>query len=54
MSTGPRTPEGRARIAAAMRAKWAQKRSEKISNEINGCSEDSQQISIPRDSDAAS
>ena len=52
MSTGPKTPEGRARIASAMRAKWTAKRSEKILNEIKADIQVSQQISIPEPTDA--
>jgi len=55
MSTGPKTAEGRARIAAATRAKWAARRCEKISNEINPRLQVSQEISISEgDTDATS
>jgi hypothetical protein len=35
MSTGPRTPEGRARIAAAQRARWLEHGLKKVASEIS-------------------
>src|SRR5262245_16111981 len=52
LSTGPKSIEGRMRIAAFMRARWARKRAKKQANEINGRDEVSQQISIAGASDA--
>lgn len=38
MSTGPRTPEGKARIAAAARQRWQRYQEEKAKNESPSCS----------------